>query len=457
MRLRKSLACVAEMPKPESFDDFRRHIDPAWIVEALDATGTATIRRRRLPADQVVWIVLGMALLRDRSIVEVVDRLDIALPGSASQCSRLRRSARGYSAVVSGAAIVKARDRLGDEPMGWLFGKSARSWAHGSADRHRWRGLAIYGVDGTTLRVPDSDENREHFGLAKGGARGPSAYPMVRLVTLMALRSHLIAAAAFGPYSKGEHTYASALWPSVPDHSLCIVDRGFLAADVLIPLSRDGTNRHWLIPAKKNLKWRVLNRHGADDMIVELIVSRHARAKNPALPETWQARAILHRRKGFRPRWLLTSMLDSRAYPAHDVAALYHERWEIELGYDEIKTEMLDREEAIRTRTPERIRQEIWGILLVYNLVRLEMDRVAGEAGVEPTRISFITSLHFICDEWLWCAAASPGAIPRHLRNLRAKLSRYVLPPRRANRRYPRAVKIKMSNYPKKRTRRPRR
>ena len=144
-------------------------------------------------------------------------------------------------------------------------------------------------------------------------------------------------------------------------------------------------------------------------------------------------------------------MFDSATYPAADVAALYHERWEVELGYDEIKTEMCDREEAIRTKTPERIRQEIWGILLVYNLVRLEMERVAAEAGVEPTRISFITSLHFVCDEWLWCAAASPGAIPRHLRNLRAKLSRYVLPPRRGNRRYPRAAKITVSAYRKKR------
>lgn len=439
MRLRNPLTHVAEIPKPDSFEDIRRHMDPDWILQALDATGTATLRRRRLPADQVIWLVLGMALMRDRSIVEVADKLDIALP-----------SARGYSPVASGA-LVKARDRLGDEPMKWLFGTSARCWAHRSADQHRWRGLAIYGVDATTLRVPDSDENRAHFGLAEGGARGPSAYPMVRIATLMALRSHLLAAASFGPYSKGEYTYASDLWPSVPDHSICIVDRGFLSAGVLVPLSRDGTNRHWLIPAKKDLKWCVRKRLGPNDMIVELVVSRRARGKNPSLPETWQARAVRHQRMGFRPRWLLTSMFDSATYPAADVAALYHERWEVELGYDEIKTEMCDREEAIRTKTPERIRQEIWGILLVFNLVRLEMERVAAEAGVEPTRISFITSLHFVCDEWLWCAAASPGAIPRHLRNLRAKLSRYVLPPRRGNRRYPRAAKITVSAYRKKR------
>lgn len=443
MALEGALACVAQVPLPDSFEDFRRHLDPAWVKAALEATGTASLRRRRLPAEQVVWVVLGMALLRNRSISEVVERLDLALPASGGP-------------TLAPSAIVQARDRLGEEPMQWIFGESARHWAHASADRHRWRGLALYGVDGTTLRVPDSQDNREHFGLANGGPRGPSAYPLVRLVALMALRSHLLAATAFGPYKKGEATYATDLWSAVPDASLCIVDRGFLAADVLIPLAREGTHRHWLIRAKKNTRWRVTRRLDRGDDLVELTVSSQARKKDPTLPKTWQARAIRYQRKGFRPQWLLTSMLDPQAYPAAEVAALYHERWELELGYDEIKTEILDREETLRSRSPERVRQELWGVLLAYNLVRLEMERVADQAHVEPTRISFIAALHLICDEWLWCTAASPGAIPRHLRNLRASLKRFILPPRRSQRSYPRAVKIKMSNYAKKhRTPRP--
>jgi len=84
----------------------------------------------------------------------------------------------------------------------------------------------------------------------------------------------------------------------------------------------------------------------------------------------------------------------------------------IELGYDEIKTEALEREESIRSQNPSSVAQEIWGILLAYNLVRLEMERVADEAGVAPTRISFIAALHLVCNEWLWCAVASPGNIP---------------------------------------------
>ena len=174
------------------------------------------------------------------------------------------------------------------------------------------------------------------------------------------------------------------------------------------------------------------------------------RRDDPSLPRTWVARAIHYQRKGFPPGTLLTTLVDSEEYPASELVALYHERWEIELGYDEIKTEVLEREEAIRSKSSEAVSQELWGILLAYNLVRLEMERVADEAGVEPTRISFISALHLVCDEWLWCAVASPGAIPRHLKNLRAKLARLVLPPRRS-RTYPRAVKIKMSNYPRKR------
>ena len=437
MQLRKALAHVAEVPWPESFDDLRRHIDPDWVRQALEATGTATLRRRRLPAEQVVWLVLGMALLRDRSITQVADSLDLAL---AAQ--------RGPTAAPS--AISQARGRLGEEPMAWLFNTCAQHWAHASADRHRWRGLALYGVDGTTLRVWDSEHNRKHFGLP-GGARGDGAYPQVRLVALAALRSHLLAAAAFGPFSTGEGTLALDLWSQVPERSLCILDRNFLAANVLIPLARDGDGRHWLVRAKKNTRWRALERLGKDDYLVEMKVSPFARRKDPSFPKTWAVRAIRYCLPGFQPQWLLTSMLDSQEYPAREIIALYHERWEIEHCYDEVKTEMLDREETIRSRNPERIRQEIWGILLAFNLVRLEMERVADEAGVEPTRISFITALHLICDEWLWSATAAPGSIPRQLKRLRADLKRFILPPRRPKRRYPRAVKIKMSSYPRKR------
>lgn len=438
MHLKTALECVAAVPVPEELSHFAQDVAPAWIEEALTAPGTATLRRRRLAVEQVVWIVIGMALFRDRPITDVVNKLNLAMPSPTSP-------------TVAPSAVPQARDRLGESPMAWLFARSADQWAHQSAARDRWRGLVLYGVDGTTMRVPDTKENRTHFGLADGGHRGPSGYPVVRLAGLMALRSHLLAAASFGPsQGHGEYWYAAELWPCLPASSLAIVDRNFWAANVLIPLQRDGSNRHWLIRAKSNVKGRRIQRRGPRDELVEMKVSAQARAKDPSLPTTWVVRGIHYQIKGFRPQRLITSLLDPVAYPAAEIVTLYHERWEIALGYDEVKTEMLA-SIPLRSNSVDRVRQELWGLLIAYNLIRLEMERVADEAGVPPTRISFVAVFRMICDEWLWCALAPPGAIPRHLRHLRQQIRLFLLPPRRSERSYPRAVKVKMSNYPKKR------
>ena len=419
------------------FARFQASIDPGWVLEALTATGTATLRRRRFPVEQVIWLVLGMALFRDLPIVEVVKELALVLPGS------------GVGRIAA-SAVMQARARLGESPLRWLFEKCAEAWAKASADRHRWRGLALFGVDGSTVRVPDSTENRAAFGAGKGRTVG--GYPLVRIVTLMALRSHLLLAARFGPYRVSERKHARDLWPSVPDDSLVIVDRGFLYARDLWPLQAKGNNRHWLSRARKNSKWRVVKRLGHGDLLVRVLVNREARRQEPSLPEHWAMRAIRYHRRGFREQKLLTSLLDPVKYPAAEIVALYHERWELELGFDEVKTEMLEREEAIRSKSAAGVAQELWGLALAYNLVRLEMARAAEIAGVPPTRMSFARCLGAIRIHLLRFAAISPGKLARAVEALHRELAEsYVLPPRRTERLYPRAVKIKMSNYPRKR------
>lgn len=414
-------------------------INPTWIEQALEATGTATLRTRRLPAEQVIWLVLGMALYRHRPIDELVERLDLALPGVDEKVS------------VARSAVAQARARLGDEPLRWLFEKCAMKWATDSARRHAWRGLSLFGVDGTTVRVPDSTVNRVHFGgQDAGGGRGTSGYPLARVVTLMALRSHLLLGASFGPYAS-EKRYAVDLWKLIPDASLTIVDRGFLDAGILIPLARDGASRHWMTRARTTSSYEVVTKLGKGDALVEFEVSSTARKLDASLPRKWTVRAIDYQRPGFPPQVLLTSMLDSKLFPKNELIELYHERWEIELGYDEVKTDLLERQEAIRSKTPTGVAQELWAVALAYNLVRLEMERVAEEADVPPTRISFLMALRLIRDEWMWTSGTnSPGAIPGHLRRLREDIARFILPERRA-RTQPRAVKIKMSNYPRKR------
>jgi len=342
----KSPFSVKFSVEESAFSRIVEGLDPAFIEEALTATGTATIRTRRLPADQVLWLVLGMALYRLRPIVELVARLGLVLPGK-----------RGPTAAPS--AIAQARARLGPKPLQWLFERCSRHWALESARRHPWRGFTLFAGDGSTVRVPDSQENREHFGSQKaGGKRGISGYPLVRLFTLTTARSHLLFALGFGPYAD-ERVYAKPLWEELPDYSVTLLDRLFLAANILIPLHRNGTERHWLTRAKKNTLWTVLKKLGPGDELVEMNVSDSARKQDPSLPKTWVVRAIRYQRRGFLPQTVLTSLLDPEKYPAKELIALYHERWEIELGYDEIKTELLEREETLRSKSPAMVEQEM--------------------------------------------------------------------------------------------------
>lgn len=435
MRIRIAVSSLAAVPRAELIGSFASSIDAAWIRAALDATGTASVRRRRLPAEQAVWMVIGMSLYRDRPILDVVASMDLALPGPGP---------------LAKSAVSAARARLGEEPLAHLFRAVGAAWGGRSADRARWRGLAVYGADGTTLRVPDTPANRAHFGAPRYGG-GEASYPQARLVSLFALRNHVVVDAALGPYGDGEATLAQGVWKSVPDRSVTLVDRNFLSASILIGLRRGGAERHWICPAKSNSKWKDVEKLGKDDFLVEREVSPQARKQDASLPETWVMRAIKVTRKGHRPRWLLTSLLDAKAYPAAEVAALYCERWEAELAFDEIKTEVLDREETIRSKSPELVRQEVWGLLLAYNLVRVQMERVAEQAKVEPTRISFSWSLRIVTDEWMWDVWRAPGAIPKRIKRLMERISRCILPPRRRRRSYVRAVKIPSSSYPSRR------
>jgi hypothetical protein len=238
----------------------------------------------------------------------------------------------------------------------------------------------------------------------------------------------------------------------LPDDSLCIVDREFLAVNCLSAIQDQSKNRHWMTRAKSKTRLRTIKRLGKGDELVELEFSDQTRRANPGMPERWLVRAIRYERKGFKPQTLLTSLVDKKRFPARELVALYHERWELELGFDEVKTELLEREEALRSKTPRGVAQELWSLGLLYNLVRLEMEQIAAEAGVPPTRISFIAALQFIQNCWIICAAMAPARIPRRLRKLREELCQFILPPRRSERLYPRAVKIKMSAYPKKRS-----
>lgn len=431
MGLSSCLVTLGDGTLPASFEGLRSQIPLDWIKSSLANNGVATLRRRKLPTEQVIWLLIGMGLYRDRSIVELVDRLDLVVPGPD-----------GEKQSIVKAAITPARDRVGVEPLKELFEVTADQWALASAERLAWRGLKVFGIDGTTLRVPDSAENRKEFELYS-----KSAYPIVRVAALMALRSRLIAGCSFSGCRTSETTLAYELLPSIPNRSVTVFDRYFHNYALWEKISRVGQERHWLVRGRDDLKkWTVIKRFGRGDDLVEIRPSVITRRRHPELPEVIHARVIRYRRPGYRTRILITSLLDAEKYPAEEIAGLYHERWEQELGYREIKTETLEGCETIRSQSPERVRQELWGVLIAYNLVRREIEIAATELKIPPNRISFRATLALMRDLFFWAEVASPGKLPKMLLKMRLDLRHFILPPRR-NRSYPRHVKTPQRKY----------
>lgn len=424
---------------PSAFKAFGAHIKDEWLIEAVSAGEsegkTAKARNRKLPPDRVIFTLIGMGLFADRSIHEVVTHLELSLPKP------------GPVGGVAASSVAEARQRLGSGPVENLFEITARHWA-APRPEDQWRGLSLHAADGFTLRVHDSAENSAEFSRPQGNS--PSGYPQVRVLGFMSLRTHVLRSMVVGSYSEGELTLARRLWDRVPENSLTVLDRGFVCWGAIQALSEGGRNKHLVVKEKKGLSLKRVQRLGPGDELVEVRPSADARRKYPDLADSLVLRRISCRPKGFRPFFVLTTLLSADDFPASEFAALYRERWEIEVGYDELKTHLLERKETLRSKTPEGVRQELAGIGIAYNLVRVEMARLARDLKVSPLRVSFQHALHFIRGFCLSVWATSPGAVPRRLDSLDGALRLLVLPERRADRRYPREVKVMTTSYTRK-------
>lgn len=410
------------------------HLPYEWIEQAVAYTGRASIRQRRLPAEQVVWLVIALALYRHQSISEVVDDLDLALPDLQAP-------------FVSKIAVAQARQRLGAQPLQALFELSAKAWAEQDRKQYLFKGLSLFAMDGTTLRTADTPEHRAHFGAQVYASNTIASYPQVRGVTLTAVPTHLIRSATFGPYGTNEMLYAKNLLDAIPDDSLTAFDKGFLSAEILCGLTGAGSNRHFIIPAKANTKWEVIE--GApDDAVVSMRVSPQARKKCPDLPKVWQARAITVVDPSARKRVLLTSLFDRKRYTSADIAACYARRWQIETSYREFKQTMMGMALSLRRLSVEGVYQEIWGALIAFNLVRLKMAKAALAVKCEPTEISFVRAFHVIQYELHWAAVTrAQGKLPALLQRLRQRLVA-LLKEERPARKCERAVKAVPKRYP---------
>lgn len=432
MFIAEDLQSTLGAPLLESMPGLGEELPLEVIQDALKSVKKKTKRWRALPNEAVIWLVIGMALMRDRAIGMVASQLGIL-----------------YGAVkaVSSAAIVKARDNLGVEPIRRIFEFTAHAWALASLEEHCWRGLKLLGADGTCLRIPDSPENEAAFGRPQGNkARGKSGYPQIRVVALLALRTRLILGVAFDAFSVGEQTLAKRLWEKLPPHSLTILDKGFIDYGLFHDIIQLGEQRHILFRAKKNMKWRKARTLGPGDELIEVEISQARRKKEPHLPAHLTFRATQYQVKGYQPQFLISSLIEDTAFPADELRKMYHERWELEIAYDELKTHTLEREEALRSRIPERLHQEVWGLFVAYNLVRQHIVRFAKEHNLSPLRVSFRNTLHIV-REIICTAAVGKGSIRNLIKVLNERIALLILPERRPERKYPRHVKIKMSNY----------
>jgi hypothetical protein len=323
-----------------------------------------------------------------------------------------------------------------------------RDWA---LQRYRevmsWRGLLVLALDGTTFKVPDTGQNRRRFGLPKA-SRGRAAFPQMRALFLVSAKLHLVLHALFAPYRRGEFRMAIRMLGSIPGGSLVLMDRGFNGWELLLGLRRLGN--HFLVRMRKCMRGRTVAQCGPGDRLLEVVIPRRLRYRMAELPKRVVVRELTARIHG---RWYRywTSLLDPAAYPAGELVGLYAQRWEEELGLDEIKTHQggattVNRPLIFRCTTSRRVLQEAYGVVLAYNLVRVLMAEGAMNAGVSPLRLSFVGSLERIRSATLLMAAAPTTALPQIYRDLLREIGGCMLPERR-DRKNPREVCVKMSSY----------
>lgn len=424
--LQETLNQTLQHVPTDGLDALASLIDTAWIEQALTVTGKASVRRRKLPAEHVVWLVIGLSLYRHLPMWQVVQQLSLCLEGRD---------------LPVPSASVQARQRLGSEPLEHLFRQLAQAWSRPSAGA----GLRVLAVDGVVWSAPDTAENRQSLGCS-ATQHGPLPWSQVRAVCLLDTHSHALLDARIGDMSRGELTLAADL--QGVDQSLTIFDRAYFSAAFLLGWQQ-GEQRHWLMRARDNLRYQRVQILAPGDELIDMPVSAQARKLDPALPSHWQARLMTVTVRGTLRRFL-TSLLDHRAYSAEQLAQLYRQRWEIELSFRDIKSSLHAGQAVLRSKQPELIKQEVWGLLIAHTLLRRWMGKMAAQVHVEPSRISFHTAQHAIVGLLNTANLASPGTLPALLDALLAQARYFVLPPRRQDRSCPRQVKNRAHKFPTK-------
>lgn len=429
-----------ESPQKFVMEVFGSILQTKWIDEAIQCVGRADERIRKLPMRFVTWMLVGMGFYRNLSIQNVIARLG-QLPGGIALWAKAPQS----------AATGEARDRLGVAPIRLLLNRLSAWILETQREALSWKGWLLLALDGTTVKVPDSNDNRRIFGLPGTKRGNRAAFPQVRALMLVSVTTHFILDVLFAPYKVGELRLAPRMTSRLPTRSLLLLDRAFISWHLLWSLTQAG--HAFVLRLRRGVKLQRYGRLNCGDWLVRAKVPRYVRRRVPAMPKFLEYREVTVR---IGKTWFhfLTSLTDSAQYSAEDVVHLYRQRWEAEIAIDEFKTHQctsttVNRPVIVRSKRPRRVIQELYALVLAYNLIRCAMADAALCAKLAPLRVSFVDSLERLREGALIMATANILLLPEIYTQILRAIARHPLPPRdgRKNRR---EVCIKMSAYPKK-------
>jgi hypothetical protein len=383
---------------------------PGLVDRVVDATGRRERRQRLLPARVVVYFTLAMCVFSQVGYEEVARLLTHGLAWA--------RRWRGAWQVPTTGSLTRARARLGPEPLAALFGQTARPLATPATPGAWYRGWRLVVVDGTTLDVADTPANQAAFGRPATHRGEQTAFPQVRVVGVAECGTHALLDATMGPLAQGETTLAAGLLGAggaLGAGMLLLADRLFAGAELWRQAAATGAQLRWR--TRSNAVLPVLEafadgsylsqitaatdrRGGVAPTVVRVV---EYRLDDPGRPK---AKGQVYR--------LLTTILDPRKAPAAELAALDHQRWEVEGLLDELKTQQRGAKVVLRSKTPAMVAQEVWAMLLVHRAVRTLMHQaaLAGQDGdgqaLDPDRLSFLRSLRVVRRQVTGQAAFSP-------------------------------------------------
>jgi len=365
----------------------------------LERMGLQSKRVRDLPAEALVYYVIALGLFMAVSTGEVLRCLVEGLQW-------LEGGAGGRLKVAGKTAISQARNRLGADPLKALWEESAVLLAHKEEPGGFYRNLRLVAIDGSTLDVPDTEENLACFG-RQNSSRGQAAFPQLRFASLCECGPHAIFAVRMGPYTTHEVTLAQSLVGDLKPGMLCLADRLYSNFPLWKKAQSTGAALLWRIRGSAKLPVEKVLEDGS--YLSRIYPSEKAqRQKRDGIV----VRVIEYEIEGIEdaePLYrLVTTLHDPREAPAQELAALYPQRWEIEGVLDEFKTHLRGGQVVLRSKTPKLVEQEFYGMMLAHRAVRTLMNEAARHQHVDPDRLSFTHSLRVIRRKLAVMPALSP-------------------------------------------------